>query len=151
MSVDFDNELKKNIWKVIKNKPVINAGVIFAPHKKFINLCLYMKKLVSNNNFGSDQIILNYYLYKNQFILLDEKYNFMIAMSSKGVIIKKGVFYKKNGEKAVIVHNAGQIDQNRSIKNFGYGRKFNQIKHLLYGLKKTQYKMIEAYKKIFSD
>ncbi|KKQ24665.1 MAG: hypothetical protein US40_C0014G0025 [Candidatus Roizmanbacteria bacterium GW2011_GWC2_37_13] len=150
---NFEEGIKNKIWQVVKNKPVINAGVIFGPSDKFIILTDLMKKLIKNkNSFGPDQIILNYYLYKNKnFKLINNKYNFMMATEEKGFLVKKGIFYKPTGEKIAIVHNAGQMDITRPIKNFGYGRDFNQIKHLIYNLKKTQYKILGAYKKIFSD
>jgi len=60
------------------------------------------------------------------------------------------VFYEPTGEKIAIVHNAGQIDLTRPIKNFGYGESYNQIKHLVYHAKKTLYKILGWYKKTFS-
>ncbi len=148
---NFKKGIKEKIWKIVKNKPVINAGVIFAPYQKFISLCELMKKLIKDKNaFGPDQIILNYFLYQADFKFIDNKYNFMMSTEKKGFIVKKGVFYKPGGEKIAIVHNSGQIDLTRPIKNFGYGKEFNQIKHLVYNLKKTQYKLLGAYKKIFS-
>lgn len=150
---NFSEKIKNKIWKVVKNKSVINAGVIFGPTKKFIALIKLMKKLIKNkNSFGPDQIVLNYYLYKNKFFkFIDSKYNFMMSTEKNGFIIKNGVFYKPAGEKIAIVHNAGQIDLTRPIKNFGYGKRFNQIKHIVYNLKKTQYQILGAYKKIFTD
>lgn len=148
---NFEEGIKEKIWGVVKNKPVINAGVIFSPAVKFIDLCDFMKKLIKNKSaFGPDQIVLNYYLYQKGFKFINNKYNFMMSTEEKGFLIKKGVFYKTNGEKIAIVHNAGQIDLTRPIKNFGYGKEFNQIKRLVYNLKKTQYKILGAYKKIFT-
>ncbi|MBI5127493.1 hypothetical protein HZA76_03510 [Candidatus Roizmanbacteria bacterium] len=148
---NFKKGIKEKIWKTVKNKPVINAGVIFAPCQKFIELCELMKKMIKDKNaWGPDQIILNYFLYQTGFKFIDNKYNFMMSTEEKGFIVKNGIFYKSNGKKIAIVHNAGQIDLTRPIKNFGYGKEFNQIKHLVYNLKKTQYKLLGAYKKIFS-
>jgi len=149
---NFADGVKEKIWKIVKNKPVINAGVIFAPYKKFVSLCNLMEKLIKDKNaWGPDQIVVNYYIYQSKYKFLDNKYNYMMSTMPKGFIIKSGVFYEPNGEKIAIVHNAGQMDLFRPIKNFGYGKKFNQIKHLIYNLKKTQYKLLGAYKKIFSD
>ncbi len=148
---NFKKGVKEKIWRTVKDKPVINAGVIFAPYKKFVTLCDLMKKLIKDKeSFGPDQIILNYFLYQTGFKFINNKYNFMMSTEEKGFIVKDGVFYKKSGEKIAIVHNAGQIDLTRPIKNFGYGKEFNQIKHLVYNLKKTQYKLLGAYKKIFA-
>ena len=130
---NFEKKIKAKIWKIVKDKTVINAGVIFAPAKKFIVLCNLMEKLIRNKEaFGPDQIILNYYVYQNKFKFLDEKYNFMMSTAKEGFHIKKGVFYKKNGEKIVIVHNAGAMDFFRPVEDFGYGKKFNKLRHLIY-------------------
>lgn len=149
----FDQKTKKKIWDQIKGKPIINAGVIFAPTDKFIELSQIMKKIIKNkNDFGPDQIVLNYFLYKNKlFKFINNKYNFMMSTEKKGFILKKGIFYKKNGEKIVIVHNAGQLDFFRPIDDFGYGKTKNKLKHFIYHAKKTQYKILEIYKKLFPD
>ena len=147
---NFEKKIKERIWTIVKNKPVINAGVIFAPYNKFLSLCDDMEKLIKDKNaFGPDQIILNYYLYQKGFVFLDSKYNFMMSTEEKGFVVKKGIFYKPNGEKIVIVHNAGQMDFFRPIENFGYGEKYNQIKHLVYHAKKAQYQILGFYKKVF--
>ena len=149
---NFEKKIKEKIWKVVKNKPVINAGVIFAPCQKFISLCRLMEELiVKKETFGPDQIILNYFLYQGGFKFINNKYNFMMSTEEKGFIVKKGIFYKPTGEKIVIVHNAGQMDFFRPIKNFGYGEKFNQIKHVIYNVKKTQYQILGWYKKNFKN
>jgi len=148
---NFEKKIKKKIWQVVKNKPVINAGVIFAPYKKFIDLCSKMKKLIKDKDaWGPDQIIVNYYIYQSKYKFLNNKYNYMMSTMPKGFVIKNGVFYEPTGEKIVIVHNAGQMDFFRPIKNFGYGKNYNQIKHLVYHAKKTQYKILGWYKKTFS-
>jgi len=149
---NFEKKIKEKIWKIVKNKIVINAGVIFAPYHKFLSLCSDMEKLIKDKDaFGPDQIILNYYLYQKGFIFLDSKYNFMMSTEEKGFIVKKGIFYKHNREKITIVHNAGQMDFFRPINNFGYGKEFNQIKYVIYNVKKTQYQILGWYKKNFKD
>lgn len=150
---NFEGKLKNSIWRVVKNKPVINAGVIFAPVKKLLEMSDVMQKLIkSKESFGPDQIIVNYYIYKNgHYKFLDSKYNFMMSTEKNGFVVKKGVFYKKNGEKVAIVHNAGQMDFFRPIDDFGYGESKNKIKHLLYHAKRTTYEIIKTYKQIFSD
>lgn len=149
---NFSKTTQKKIWKVVKDKPVINAGVIFSPYNKAIELCQEIKKLIKNKHtFGPDQIIVNYFIYKSKYKFLDEKYNFQMSTIKEGFFVKKGIFYKKSGEKIVIVHNSGQIDFFRPIKNFGYGKKFNQLKYIIYNIKRTHYRLIEAYKEIFID
>lgn len=147
----FEREVKREIWKVIKNRPVINAGVIFAPVKKFIELCDDMEHLIRDKEeFGPDQIIVNYHLYKDSVKFIDSKYNFMMSTAYAGFRLKEGVFYKLNGEKIIIVHNAGQMDFFRPIFNFGYGKSFNQVKHVIYFLKRCTYYVLETYKRLFA-
>lgn len=147
---NFGKNIQEKIWKTLKNKKIINAGVIFAPKDKFIALSKCMKKLIKNKNaFGPDQVVLNYHLYKDKFISLDNRYNFILPMEEKGFFVKNGVFYKSNHNKIAIVHNAGQMELTRVITNFGYGGKHNQIKHLVYALKRTQYKILADYKEFF--
>jgi len=144
----FEEEVKREIWRVIRNKPVINAGVIFAPAKKFIELCDRMQSLIRDKEeFGPDQIVVNYHIYNDLFKFIDAKYNFMMSTAYAGFRIKKGMFYKLSGEKIVIVHNAGQMDIFRPIYNFGYGTNHNQIKHVMYFLKRSMYYFLEMYKK----
>lgn len=144
----FEEEVKREIWRVIRNKPVINAGVIFAPAKKFIELCDRMQSLIRDKEeFGPDQIVVNYHIYNDSFKFIDAKYNFMMSTAYAGFRIKKGMFYKLSGEKIVIVHNAGQMDVFRPIYNFGYGTNYNQIKHVMYFLKRSMYYFLEMYKK----
>lgn len=149
---NFSKTTQKKIWKVVKDKPVINAGVIFAPYRKALELCQETKKLIKNKHaFGPDQIIVNYFIYRSKYKFIDEKYNFQMSTIKEGFLVKKGIFYKKSGEKIVIVHNSGQIDFFRPIENFGYGRRFNQLKHIIYNIKRTHYRIVEVYKEIFSD
>lgn len=150
---NFEEKIEEMIWKQVKGKPVINAGVIFAPSDKFIQLCDHMFKMIKNkDSFGPDQIIVNYYLYKNKLVkFIDNKYNFMMSTEKKGFLVKKGIFYKNSGQKISIVHNAGQMDIFRPIDDFGYGTSKNKLKHFIYHAKRTQYQILEAYKKIFPD
>lgn len=145
----FKEDIKREIWKVVKNKPVINAGVIFAPRSKFIELCDNMERLIRDKEeFGPDQIIVNYHLYKDSVKFIDSKYNFMMNTIYAEFRIRGGFFYKLNGEKIVIVHNAGQTNIFRPIYNFGYGESYNQIKYVIYFLKRTMYYFLGLYKRI---
>ena len=133
----FKEDIKREIWKVIKNKPVINAGVIFAPARKFIELCDNMERLIRDKEeFGPDQIIVNYHLYKDSVKFIDSKYNFMMNTIYAEFRIRGGFFYKLNGEKIVIVHNAGQTNIFRPIYNFGYGESYKRTMYYFLGLYK---------------
>jgi len=142
----FKPESKKKIWSVIKNKPIINAGVIFAPRKKFIELCDDVGKMIRDKDqFGPDQVVVNYHIYQSKVRFIDTKYNFTMNSAYSGFKIVNGIFYKYDGEKIVIVHNCGQSDMFRPIKNFGYGKGFNQIKPVMYFLKRLMYFCFEFY------
>lgn len=146
----FEESVKQEIWKVLRNKPVINAGVIFAPAYKFILLCDEMEKLIRDKEeFGPDQIVFNYHLRKNGVKLIDPKYNYMMNTMYAGFRIRKGVFFKLNGEKIVIVHNCGQLNIFRPIHNFGYGEQYNQINHIVYSLKRVTYYFLGLYQRYF--
>lgn len=130
---NFSPLLQKELWKALKGKPVLNAGVIFAPRDKFIYLCNQVNKLVREKfKYGPDQIIVNYVIYRDKMVLLNKKYNFIMGTEREGFVIKDGIFYRKNGEKIVIAHNAGHDAFLRPIHNFGYGKGHNQLKYFVY-------------------
>lgn len=129
----FPIQFRKELWWVLKNRPVLNAGVIFAPKDKFIALCKQVNKFVSNKNtYGPDQIIVNYVLYQSKIKLINKKYNFIFGTEREGFRIRNSVFYRKNGEKIIIAHNAGHDSFLRPIGNFGYGKGHNQLKYPIY-------------------
>ena len=146
---NFSKTLGKRIYEFLKDKPILNAGFILAPKSKFVNLCREIKKLVKNKDrYGPDQIVFNYFIYRDSVIFLDKKYNFLINAGKIGFKLKEGVFYKKNGEKIAVVHNAGRSEPLRLINNFGYGRQFNKTKELLFTLKKIFYANMAKLKDI---
>ncbi len=129
----FPLEFQRELWNVLKNKPVFNAGVIFAPRRWFIDLCKQIDTLVSNKNtYGPDQIIVNYVLYQSKVKLIDKKYNFIFGTEREGFIIRDSVFFRRNGEKIIIAHNAGHDSFLRPIHNFGYGKGYNRLKYPVY-------------------
>ena len=129
----FPASFRQHLLRVLKNKPVLNAGVIFSPKHKFLSLCEQMKTLISEKHtYGPDQIIVNYVLYQNKVKLLDKKYNFIFGTEREGFVMRDGKFFRKNGEKIVIAHNAGHDRFLRPIRNFGYGKGYNQLKYGIY-------------------
>lgn len=129
----FSITFRKQLWNVLENKPVLNAGVIFAPKHKIFSLCQQMETLISQKpTYGPDQIIVNYILYQDKIKFLEKKYNFIFGTEREGFVIRNGIFYRKNGEKIVIAHNAGHDSFLRPIHNFGYGKDYNQLKYGIY-------------------
>jgi len=146
---NFTSPLKQELWNVLKNKPVLNAGLIFAPRGRFIYLCDQVTNLVSSRyKYGPDQIIVNFVLHQDKVKLLNNKYNFMLGTESKGFVIRDGAFYKKDGEKIVVVHNAGHDSFLRPIDNFGYGSEYNQLKHGIYYGRKIAFNALGLARKL---
>src|SRR3989304_4927840 len=73
----------------------------------------------------------HYLLYKEGFTELDQNYNFIVWSLKHEFFVKSGVFYTKDNKKIPIVHNSGGFEFIRPIKNFGYGKSFNQEKILI--------------------
>lgn len=45
----FAHPFRQKLWRVLKDKPVLNAGVIIAPKDKFLALCKQIDKLAAPN------------------------------------------------------------------------------------------------------
>lgn len=141
--INFQDELRKRVWDTLKGKTVLNAGVIFAPVDKFIALCHEFEKIHNRNNVHfSDQIIINYLLYKKKFVHLDKTNNYMIGNVTEKFTIKNGVFYRPDGSKPAIIHNPGRYNAIRSIARFGYGKNRNRQKFIMHSLKNAIYSVI---------
>ncbi len=122
------DDIKKLKEILILNK-TINAGFFLAPYSKMIYLCENVVEMVKNKSkFGPDQVVVNYIMYKEGFVELDTKYNFIPATNNEEFYIKDGFFYDSNGNKITVVHNAGNISFFRAIENFGYGKEYNVLK-----------------------
>lgn len=125
----INKNVQKEVYDVLKSKPVINAGVILGPKHKFIEAWDLFKRMASNmDSFGTDQVIFNYIFYKDGFVSLDSKYNFVLGRTGSSFNIKQGKFYDINNNIIPIVHNVGSVKFFRLIKNFGYGKDHNQIR-----------------------
>lgn len=138
----FRKEDNENIEKSLKNRKLINAGVIFGPAEKFIDLCESAYNLIENKDvFGPDQMAINYILSQKNFVPLSEIYNFVITTAKEETILEDDIFYLKNRQKIPIVHNAGGVEVFRPVENFGYGKNCNNLKTI-------QFKAIRAAGKI---
>ncbi len=137
------------IRKVLKNKKTLNAGVIFGPARKFIELSTECQKLITNKwAYGPDQIVVNYFLYKEGVKLLDKKFNFLLCTVKEGFDIRRGIFFSQSGQKIAIVHNGGREGLLRPIINFGYGKQTKKINYLAYLGQRLIFKVIEFFKNI---
>jgi hypothetical protein len=142
----FIKNEEKKIKNTIKNKRMINAGMIVGPQKLMLKLANELDRiLINKDQFGPEQIAVNYILYKVGFVPLDKTWNFVVTTSENEFKIVNGEFYFPSGEKIKIVHNAGMTYIFRPIKNFGYGKGKNELKPPIYYLLRLTYK---SYHKI---
>jgi len=145
---EISEELKREIRKILNERRMINAGVLISPVDKFIKMSEF---LVSNlkdlNVWGMDQLLINYYLYKNGFLELHKTYNFIPTTHLAGFIVKNGEFYFRTGEKIAIVHNAGNKKFIRPVRNFGYGRDKNKPKYFLIYLMRLLYRIASFFER----
>jgi hypothetical protein len=123
----FSKENAKQIKEIIKGKKMINMGVLIAPYKLFNQLCKEFNNLVKCSVWMADQMAVNYILYKNGFVRLNEKYNFVISGTHKKFLIRDGTFYQMDGKKIPIIHHTGNSTLFKRINNFGYGKEFNRL------------------------
>lgn len=126
----FEKEILGEMKKLLLNKNVmIGAGIIIGPANKFKVLAKKVFDTVKDKEkFWPDQMALNYFLFKDGFVELDNKYDFVLVTNYNKLKIKEGVFYFANGEKIPIVHNAGGSDMWRVVRKFGYGKEYNKRK-----------------------
>jgi len=144
----FSSDTKKKMAALLKDKQVINGGVIIGPQEKIRKLSKEVYSIVKNKKiFGPDQAAINYVLYREGFKKLRPDYNMVLTFSGVKFKVKKGKFYFENGKLIPVVHNAGGSGFFRPISKFGYGPKFNKRKkaiyHVMGGLAKTKTKILK--------
>lgn len=151
MDVLINNEKVKNadeIKSFLRGKRLINAGFVVYPSHKFINIVNEMfQKIIDPYAWGVDMILLNYFAYKYGFYELPTIYNFIPTTSTKKYFVKDGKFYLKDGTIIPIVHNAGGKKFLRPIRNFGYGKEYNQTRWLIVYLLKIFYKTLSFFRR----
>jgi hypothetical protein len=127
----------------LRGKPQINGGVIFGPAASFKTLWDSFQLLWRGYRvFGTDQLMMNYLLYKHGFVPLENKYNFALVTMRSPFRIRRGVFYTKSGEVIPIVHNAGMSALTRTVRKFGFGPDRNKRKYLTPLLLRTLFALI---------
>jgi hypothetical protein len=78
-------------------------------------------------------------MYRDGFVRLPEKYNFVLITTKSRFSITRGRFYDSAGELIPVVHNAGRYDWARSVSRFGYGEDRNKL------MSATHYSMSAFY------
>lgn len=129
----FSLEFNSELTSLLKDKKIINAGVIFGPRSRFLQMCNIIEKEIKNKNtFGPDQLVVNYFLHKYGFYELDNKLNFIPTVARERFKMINGKLYDQNNVIIPIVHNAGAKSITRPIKNFGYGPQYNKMNYISY-------------------
>ena len=119
---DLDAERFREILAFLRDKPMVNAGVLFGPANKFREFwSFYSETSRAFDCFGMDQMLLNYALYRDGFVALDRGYNFVLVTASSRYSVRDGVFLDAHGTPIPVVHNAGNVDTMRAVREFGYG------------------------------
>lgn len=144
----FNKKILKELMKLNLKKRMINLGLIVGPKEKIQKLLKKSYRIIKNKkNYGPDQIAINYFLRKEGFKIIDEKYNFIPLATEKKFYVKNSKFYDENFKLIPVVHNAGKSNLFRLIENFGYGKGRNNVKKF-YLITKTYNRII---KKIFTE
>ena len=121
-SSDLDAERFGEILAFLHDKPMVNAGVLFGPAAKFREFWhFYQNTSRAFDCFGMDQLLLNYVLYRDGFVPLDHGYNWVLVTASSRYSVRDGVFLDARGHVIPVVHNAGNVDTMRAVREFGYG------------------------------
>jgi len=124
---DFPAAVRRHILRFLYDKPVINGGLLLGPVAKFRALWEKFSELgVGHRCFCTDQMVLNYMLYKEGFKPLEKRYNYVALSMLSRISIRRGVIYDEQGRVIPVVHNAGMKEFAHRIANFGYGPGYNR-------------------------
>lgn len=143
----IEKESRQEIFEYLKDKRTINAGMLLGSREKMIELSDFCySRIGKKGEFGSDQLVVDYYLYKQGFVELDNKFNFTLFTAENGFSIKNGKFFDKNGDLVSIVHNTGRFSFFRMIDNFGYGPTYNKFKPFWFYFYRAVFKLRDVLK-----
>lgn len=129
---DLAPERFREILACLEDRPMVNAGVLFGPAWKFREFWqFYRRESHAFDCFGMDQLLLNYVLYRDGFVALDRGFNFVLVTAAPGWTVRNGVFEDAGGAVIPVVHNAGNVESMRAIREFGYGAARNRRRRLV--------------------
>jgi hypothetical protein len=124
---DVPRGVRRRVLGFLYDKPVINCGFMLGPVAKFQLLWQTFAELGSGHQcYCTDQLVVNYLLYRDGFCALPSGYNFVVVSMRAPFSIRQGVFHDAAGKVIPVVHNAGMKQFTRRIANFGYGPAYNQ-------------------------
>jgi len=139
----------QRIFAFLKGKQTVNGGMILGPANRFQHVWTEFQRLCEHFDvFGTDQLVINYLLYKDGFVQLDQKYNFVIMAVKSRFHIRNSKFYDDRGELIPIVHNAGMQSITRCIRKFGYGKNRNKRKWFTPAVLHSYFWLLNLYKRI---
>ncbi len=119
---DLAPERFREILAFLDDRPMVNAGVLFGPAHKFREFWEFYRDVSrAFACFGMDQTVLNYVLYRDGFAALEPGYNFVLVTAASPYAVRDGVFVDANGAVIPVVHNAGNVEHMRAIREFGFG------------------------------
>ncbi|MDE3128196.1 MAG: hypothetical protein KGL38_09315 [Gemmatimonadota bacterium] len=128
---DLAPERFREILAFLGGKPMVNAGVVFGPARKFREFWhFYRDTSRAFGCFGMDQMLLNYVLYRDGFVALERGYNFVLLTAASRWAVRDGVFVDAGGHAIPVVHNAGNVESMRAIRDFGYRGAANRRRRL---------------------
>jgi hypothetical protein len=126
---DLSVDVLREMLVCVKDKAIINCGFVLGPARLYKDFWIKFSGCCDRLQcYGSDQLFINYLLHCDGFTALDSKYNYVLVASRNGYSIKEGVFYDTRGEVIPVVHNAGNSNFVRPVRNFGYGPGCNKRK-----------------------
>lgn len=124
---DLPDDRYREITTYLQGKPTINGGFLLGPAARFGELWdQFVELSVNAREYATDQLLLNYKLYREGFQELDPKYNFVVITMRDRFFIREGVFYDAAGSVIPVVHNAGGKEAYRCVSDFGFGKDRNR-------------------------
>jgi len=128
---DFVPDAYAKIARFLRGRPVINGGFVLGPAAKMGRLWERFQPYCRGfGTYASDQLLVNYLLYKDGFKRLETGFNFVLTTATSPYSIREGVFCDASGGVIPVVHNAGMNHVVRRIRRFGYGRGRNVRKRV---------------------
>ncbi len=120
---DVRPECLADIRETIGESPTANCGIVVGPRERMMaiwdtyQLCCHGTKL-----HGTDQLIINFILYRDGFIELDRSWNYVTFINGRKFYYDADGFLCDQESRIPVVHNAGRYDSVRTISDFGYRR-----------------------------
>lgn len=118
---DFKKEKIKEIERVLSDKNTVNGGFVIGPSVKFSQIWQqYLELCHDMKVHGTDQLVLNYIMYRDGFEQLHKKYNYITFLNEEDYRVNEDGLYENDHGVIPVVHNAGRYDFARAVSNFGF-------------------------------